>query len=212
MNLPNLYISVNCIKNYIIICFQFIDALSVGRTSIKLSTITNSPVISNTNDEFTDSSFVHLNSNDLNIGSYSTLKSHKTQIVLAKDSSIHVHLFDGPLFSSSFNNLNPAISIDSIQPSKYETKVDVSDEAVLKITPTQNENEPNRFSYLVKCLKYNTDSDFLTARFSIWHIASDLNNCPVEFNYEIQVRCAQPHSLHLNQLLVNNDESTSELT
>lgn len=153
-----------------------------------------------------------MNSNDLNIGSYSTLKSHKPQIVLAKDSSVQVHLFDGPLFSSSFNNLNPSISIDSIQPSTYATRVDISDEAALRIIPTENENEPNRYSYLVKCLKLNTGSSFFTASFSIWHKASDLNSCPVEFNYEIQVRCAQPHSLHLNQLLVNNDESTSELS
>ena len=44
-------------------------------------------------------------------------------------------------------------------------------------------------------------------KFSIWHRKSLLNKCPVVFDYQIEVRCAQPHSLQLNQLLVNNEES-----
>lgn len=195
-----------------------LDALTVGRTSIKISTIASGQDESQqsiNDDHSRASSLIQLNSNDLQIGSYSPLKSYKKQLVLNEGSSLMVHLFDGPLFSSLINvNLNTN-SIDSIQSSMYATQTTVSDEDLLEIVPVAADFEPNKYSYLVKCLKYSEESSeaaFSSARFSVWHKGSPhANSCPVEFEYEIKILCARPYSLHLNQLLVNNDESTSEL-
>lgn len=165
-------------------------------------------------DDSRSASLIQLNSNDLQIGSYSPLKSYKKQLVLNEGSSLLVHLFDGPLFSSLNNvNLNPSNSVDSIQSSMYATQTTVSDEDLIEIVPVAADFEPNKYSYLVKCLKYSEELSeaFSTARFSVWHKSSQANSCPIEFEYEIKIRCARPYSLPLNQLLVNNDESTSEL-
>lgn len=191
------------------------DAISVGRTSIKLSTIANNPTVSAINDDTGASSLIQLTSNDLQIGSYTPLQSYKKQLVLNQGSSILVHLFDGPLFSSLTNNLNPSNSVDSIQSSLYETKTGVSDDHSVQVTPVGEAFAPNRYTYLVKCLKYNEgksdEENFSTAKFSVWHKNSQMNSCPIQFDYEIKIRCAQPHSLHLNQLLVNNEENSSEM-
>lgn len=193
-----------------------LDALSVGRTSIKVSAVVNGPVSTHRTEEtLSKSSLIQLKSSDLQIGSYSVLKSYKKQLVLSQDSSIMIHLFDGPLSSSLANNMNPSNSIDSIQSSLYATKITVSDPDMVEVIPVESNFEPNKYSYLIKCLKYTKQVDentFSTARFSVWHKKSIVNSCPVEFYYELKVRCAQPHSLHLNQLLVNNDEDSSELS
>ena len=43
----------------------------------------------------------------------------------------------------------------------------------------------------------------MTARFSLAHRPdAAANACPLQFHYEVRVRCARPHSLRLNQLLV----------
>ena len=79
--------------------------------------------------------------------------------------------------------------------------------------PIESDYQPNRYSFRVKCKKdYELDpkqqTDYLVnVKFSIWHKQTSSNKCPVVFDYNIEVRCARPHSLQLNQLLVNNEES-----
>jgi len=179
----------------------------VGRTSIKLSTITT---VNNSNKSST--SLIQLNSNDLQIGSYSYLKSHKKNLVLAPGSSVRVHLFDGPLLSSLSNQLSPGNSFDSNQASMYATRATVTDTSLLRVTPIEDEFEPNKYSYLVECLQIGdafkqSSATTSNSRFAIWHKSSASNTCPVEFEYEIQVSCTHPHSIHLSQFLVNNEDS-----
>ena len=112
--------------------------------------------------------------------------------------------------------MNPTNSIDSIQPSMYATRITVPDTDLIEIKSMEDDFEQNKYSYLVKCLKYSEETtdenSFMTARFSVWHKQSPANSCPVEFDYDIRIRCAKPNSVHLNQLLVNNDENKSDLS
>ena len=79
--------------------------------------------------------------------------------------------------------------------------------------PIESDYQPNRYSFRVKCKKYyeldpKQQTEYLVnVKFSIWHKQTSSNKCPVVFDYNIEVRCARPHSLQLNQLLVNNEES-----
>ena len=85
----------------------------------------------------------------------------------------------------------------------------------MQVTPIEFDYQPNRYSYNVKCRKapQRAAEDAIQAdkvamvKFSIWHRKTELNKCPVVFDYNLEVRCAQPHFLQLNQLLVNNEES-----
>ncbi len=78
-----------------------LDALKVGRTTIKVNTLAFTP-----SSTAQPSPIVHLNSNELLIGSYSQLKSFKTQLVLSEDSSSVIDLFDGPLLSTNSDDSN----------------------------------------------------------------------------------------------------------
>ena len=181
-----------------------LDAVNVGRTNIKVTTlITGRPGGLN---EETKPATIQLSSNELQIGSYSVLKSIKSQLVLSQGSSILVNLYDGPLLSSL--NLTPSSSMDPFQPSMYFSETTVSNDKLVLIEPANWNYEPNKYSYLVKCLPHIEQTDSLvTSTFKLAHKSSDVNRCPVVFEYEIKVRCAQPHSLQLSQLLVNNEEA-----
>jgi hypothetical protein len=95
----------------------------------------------------------------------------------------------------------------------YSQLTNISDESFVEVVPIESDYQPNRYSYKVKCKKdYDAEqrqnTDYLVnVKFSIWHKQSASNKCPVVFDYQIEVRCARPHSLQLNQLLVNNEET-----
>ena len=181
-----------------------LDAVNVGRTNIKVTTLITGRAEGLNED--TKQTTIQLSSNELQIGSYSALKSIKSQLVLSQGSSILVNLYDGPLLSSL--NLTPSSSMDPFQPTMYLSETSVSDEKLVLIGPANWNYEPNKYSYLIKCLPHVEQTDSLvTATFKLAHKNSQVNRCPVVFEYEIKVRCAQPHSLQLSQLLVNNEEA-----
>ena len=142
-------------------------------------------------------------------GSYSQLKSEKTQITLARDSPLIINLNDGPLISSD----KSVDSSSSLSSTYYSQLTSISDESFVDVVPIESDYQPNRYSFRVKCKKdYELDpkqqTDYLVnVKFLIWHKQTSSNKCPVVFDYNIEVRCARPHSLQLNQLLVNNEES-----
>lgn len=181
-----------------------LDSLRPGRTSIKLSYSPPGDISSS------------LVSNDMQIGSYSKLKSHKTQITLAKDSSLVINLYDGPLFSSmSVSSSSPSSSneglLSSVSGIGYQSDVAVSaDRDSLEIVSLENGEQPNRYSYRVKCRKID-DSGELSVKFSLSHKKTVFNKCPLVFDYKLKVRCTEPTSLELGQLFVNNDENTGNV-
>ena len=78
----------------------------------------------------------------------------------------------------------------------------------MQVTPIESDYQPNRYSYKVKCIKQTQADSLAHVNFAIWHKQSSANKCPVVFEHKIEVRCARPHSLQLNQLFVNNEESS----
>ncbi len=95
----------------------------------------------------------------------------------------------------------------------YATRASLTDTGLLRVTPVEDAFAPNKYSYHVECLLSPNDSQLqkqtstTTVRFTVSHKTSLSNTCPIEFDYEVQVSCAQPHSVHLSQLLVNNEDS-----
>lgn len=155
-----------------------VDSLRTGRTSIKLT--------------YAPSETQHqqlLQSNEMQIGSYSSLKSYKSLITLAKDASLMVNLYDGPLFSSIPAQPNGDASFIS---GSYQSETLVSDREVLEVTGLESENQANRYSYRVKCVKKlndQSDANYLTVKFSLAHKKSHVNKCPLVFDYKLKV-CA----------------------
>ena len=176
-----------------------LDAIRIGISTIKLTTIVS-------NEKPTQ-----LNSNEITIGSYSTLKSYKNQIVLSRGSSIQVNLFDGPLLSSLTQSALPFNAADSS--SNYESRTSVSIDGIVEISPVDSNYMQNKYSYFVKCLhsKTATEDTLTTARISISHKQTNANKCPISFEYDLKVVCAKPRTVQLNQLMVFNDENTNEL-
>ena len=178
-----------------------LDALKVGSTTIKINTISSS-----------QQTIVQLNSNELKISSYSQLKSFKNQLVLAKCSSAIVHLFDGPLSSSkSIESLENRVVESS---SSLYVKTFTSDNSDVEVESLNQDFISNKFSYVVKCNKnslvnFETNKiEFANVKFQISHKKTSTNKCPLTFEYEIKVRCTQPHSLQLSQLFVNNNDES----
>ena len=178
-----------------------LDAIRIGRSTIKISTLVS-------NEKLTQ-----LNSNELTIGSYSTLKSYKSQLVLARGSSIQINLFDGPLLSSLTQSALPFNAADSSQSSNYESKTSVTVNGVVEINAVDSDYMPNKYSYFVKCVdsKTATDDTLTTAKISISHKQTNVNKCPISFDYYLKVICARPHAVQLNQLMVFNEENSNEL-
>ena len=183
-----------------------LDAVRVGRSSIQITTLTNSA-----EGEEKQPAVLELISNELLIGSYSPLKSTRAQITLSQDSSVVVNLFDGPLQSSSLSASPESVDTTRLA-STYHSQVSVSDEAFVQVEPIELDYSPNRYSYRIRCKRNFAPAEaqeFQSVRLSIAHRKSPANKCPVEFDYQIRVRCARPRSLQLSQLLVNNDESAN---
>jgi hypothetical protein len=178
-----------------------LDAIRIGRSTIKLTT-----VVSNEKP-------IQLNSNEITIGSYSTLKSYKNQIVLSRGSSIQINLFDGPLLSSLTQSALPFNAADSSQSSNYESRTSVSIDGIVEISPVDSDYMPNKYSYFVKCVhsKTATEDTLTTAKISISHKQTNVNKCPISFEYDLKVVCAKPRTVQLNQLMVFNDENTNEI-
>jgi nuclear pore complex protein Nup210 len=175
-----------------------LNALRVGSTTIKINTISSS-----------QKSIIQLNSNELNIGSYSQLKSFKNQLVLAKSSSIMVNLFDGPLSSSI--GLSDSRVVES---SSHFVKSFTSDNSDVEVESLNEDFISNKFSYIVKCNQNSVENfqmkkiEFANVKFQISREKTPTNRCPLTFEYQIKVRCTQPHTLLLSQLFVNNDENS----
>jgi hypothetical protein len=191
-----------------------LESLKVGRTSIRVNTVTVSSVQQSTEQiiQLTSSSLNQLQSNELQIGSYSGLKSYKNQLTLAKDSSIVVTLFDGPLFSSLSSSVKQADQpIPKVASStfSYDSSAEISDTSLVQVNSLDSDYQLNRYSYRVKCTGLSEES--VNVRFLVSHRKSLFNKCPVRFDYQIKVRCAQPHSLELAQLFVKNEENTQSL-
>ena len=176
--------------------------------------------------QLTSSSMVQLQSNELQIGSYSSLKSYKNQLTLTKDASVVVTLYDGPLFSSITATTSTGVASnlfakssppDQQQVSKagasapfsYESSSEISEPKLVQVTALDADYHLNRYSYRVKCLGLSENA--VAVRFQVSHKRTQFNKCPVKFDYQIRVRCAQPHSLELAQLFVKNEESTQAL-
>jgi hypothetical protein len=171
--------------------------------------------------QFTASATVSTNllqSNELQIGSYSALKSFRSQLTLARDSSILVTLFDGPLYSSLASTTASAKhSASSDQPPKkvasstysYDSTAEISEPSLVHVQPVDSDYQLNRYSYRVKCLGSSEDNSNsqVAVKFILAHRRSLNNKCPVRFDYNIRVRCAQPSSLELAQLFVKNEEN-----
>lgn len=155
-------------------------ALLVGRTHIQINQ-------------------AHLKSNEIQIGSYSELKSLKNELTLSKDSSFLVNLFDGPLTPSNLETIS----------SSYVSQVEISDKNMVSVESLEHDSHPNRYSYRVKCIKRfdSITQDFVRVKFLISYKKTSANKCPLVFNYDLNVRCTQPQSLELSQLFVNNEEN-----
>jgi len=175
-----------------------LDALLVGQTTIKITVTTTN--------EKKPSTIVQLTSNELQIGSYTALKSYKSQVVLSRGSSIQINLFNGPLYSS--------LSQKSSDTSSYQSKTLVSDQDLVEISQIDSEYMPNKYSYIVKCIEQNNklDDSLVNIKISLLHKVTNYNKCPLNFDYDLKVRCARPHSIHLNQLMVFNDENGNDLS
>ena len=156
-----------------------LDSLRPGRTTIKLSYAGS---------HISDM----LASNEIQIGSYSMLKSHKTLITLAKDSSLVLNLYDGPLFSSLSSSQAENAPGNVVGVAGYQSDVVVSDRQLLDVTTLESESHAqlNRYSYVVKCKGTSGDegeASVSTVKFSLSHKKSPVNRCPLAFDYKLKV-------------------------
>ena len=145
-----------------------LDALKVGRTKIKITVS-------------------QLQSNELTISSFSPLNSIKNELGLAKDSDILVSLFDGPMLQQHGLNTSGADLLGI-----YASRTQVSDDKVVDVRLIESLNKFSN-SYRVKCKEIKYEK--VIVKFSISNKKTAFNKCPVQFDHEISVKCARPHSL-----------------
>ncbi len=185
-------------KNGLDSCASIVlESLKVGRTFIRVAYDQNQYLSQN------------LSSNDMQIGSYSPLKSFKNQIVLTKDASLVLTLFGGPLLLS----LHSDQFSSSINSNNFLSEAVSENQNQVEVMPLEIDHHQRNFyaQYRVKCLDLTDYNEFLSVKFLISNRKSTLNKCPVKFVHEIKVRCSRPAHLELTQLFVKNDEQTYSL-
>ncbi|CAF0812330.1 unnamed protein product [Brachionus calyciflorus] len=152
-----------------------LDAEKVGRTNIKII-------------------YDKLTSQELQISSFSQLKSPKKNLLLTKQSSFLINLFDGPLVSEL---------------QTYVSDFELTNDNVIKVENLEHDSIGGKYSYKVTCLdKIDAETNI---KFYVSNKPSFMNKCPLKFEYNLPVQCSKPTHLDLFQLFVNNDESEQSL-
>jgi hypothetical protein len=127
-----------------------LEALRVGRTGLKITTLTTASANS--------VEYVELKSNEMLIGSYSQLKSLKSQLVLSEKASFVVDLYDGPLYSSLSSNPAVDSTSDVNYFNYYQTHINVSSDTsaaadIVNVVGLEQAHKPNRYSFRVTVKK-----------------------------------------------------------